>query len=238
MSCWWCHNPESIRKYVNNSKSQNASEQIPTACLSIDDALVKTMTVDELLLEIQKDTIFFEESGGGATFSGGEPLIQHHFLKLALEACCKNDIHTVVDTSGYTPYPMFTSINEFVDLYLFDLKIIDDAAHKKYTGVSNKIIIDNMKKLIHDGKKLIIRVPLIPGISDTENNLAQLSKLINPYINSVSIDFLPYNKFAESKQSRFNGMPKLGKLETQSEDVLNKIKIDFEEKGFEVTLRG
>lgn len=238
LSCWWCHNPESIRQYIKDSASPKESDQIPIACVSIDNPLIKTLTADELLIEIQKDIIFYEESGGGVTFSGGEPLVQHQFLKIALEECRKNDIHTVVDTSGYTPYPVFESINDYVDLYLYDLKIVDAADHEKYTGVSNELIINNMKKLVRDGKKLNLRVPLIPGVSDTEYNLTQLTKLIKPYINSVSIDFLPYNKFAESKYSRFNKNPKLGKLEAQSADVLNKIKIDFEEKGFEVSLRG
>jgi pyruvate formate lyase activating enzyme len=238
LSCWWCHNPESIRKFVKNNGSSDDSDQIPISCISIDNPLIKAMTVDELLLEVKKDIIFFEESGGGVTFSGGEPLVQHQFLKTALEECRKNNIHTIVDTSGYSSYSIFQSINEYVDQYLYDLKIIDDADHKKYTGVANKLIIDNMKKLLRDGKKLNLRIPLIPGISDTDKNLSQLSKLVEPYINSISIDFLPYNEFSESKYSRFNQKPKLGKLETQSADVLNKIKTDFEEKGFKVNLRG
>jgi pyruvate formate lyase activating enzyme len=195
-------------------------------------------TAEELMREIQKDKIFFEESGGGVTFSGGEPMLQHKFLKSVLEECRNKDIHTAIDTSGYLPYPHFKSINQFVDLYLYDLKIIDEEEHKKYTGVSNKLIIDNMKKLLRDEKELNIRVPLIPGITDTEKNLSELTDLIGPYTGSISVHFLPYNKFAESKYGRFNEKPKLGKLETQSDDELNKIKYDFMKKGFEVSLRG
>jgi len=237
LSCWWCHNPESIRNNFNNIDLETKDPNI-SACNSKNDPLVKTMSLDEVMAEIKKDIIFYEESGGVVTFSGGEPLIQHEFLKSILEECRKNNIHTVVDTSGYSPYTQLDTINEIVNLYLYDLKIINDADHKKYTGVSNKLIIDNLKKLLREGKELNVRVPLIPGVSDTENNLTDLEALMNPYINSVKIDFLPYNKFAESKYSRFNERPKLGKLETQSDDVLNKIKKDFEEKGFEVSLRG
>jgi pyruvate formate lyase activating enzyme len=213
-------------------------DPITSACNSNNDPLVRTITVADLMKEIEKDIIFFEESDGGVTFSGGEPMMQPQFLKIVLEECWKKDIHTVVDTSGYSPYPHFDSINNFVDLYLYDLKIVDEDEHKMYTGVSNKLIIDNLKKLLQDGKELSVRVPLIPGVSDTESNLAELEALIEPYINLVTIDFLPYNKFAESKYSRFNEKPKLGKLETQSDDILNKIKTDFEGKGFEVSLKG
>jgi pyruvate formate lyase activating enzyme len=236
LSCWWCHNPESIRKNVK--KLPHNQDSITSACNSGNDPIVRNITVDDLMKEIEKDIIFFEESGGGVTFSGGEPMLQHKFLQAVLKECSRKNIHTVVDTSGYSPYPHFIDINDLVDLYLYDLKIIDDASHKKYTGVSNKLIIDNLKKLLQDGKRLSLRVPLIPGVSDTEDNLAQLAELVEPFINSVAIDFLPYNKFAESKYSRFNEKPKLGKLESQSDDELNKIIIDFEEKGFEVSLRG
>jgi pyruvate formate lyase activating enzyme len=236
LSCWWCHNPESIRN-LNKFNSANY-KTLNSACYSDKESIVTNVTVDELINEIEKDIIFFEESGGGVTFSGGEPLIQHKFLEAVLRQCKKKNIHTVVDTSGYTPYPHFDMIKDFVDLYLYDLKIIDEADHKKYTGVSNKLIIDNLKKLLRDGKSINVRVPLIPGVSDTDRNLGHLAELLNPFINFLTIDFLPYNKFAESKYNRFNEKPKLGKLETQSDDELNKIKSEFEEKGFEVSLRG
>jgi pyruvate formate lyase activating enzyme len=238
LSCWWCHNPESIRKDPVPEPGSNSEDNFESACSSLIDPLVKAWTVDELMREIQKDNIFFEESGGGVTFSGGEPMLQHRFLKEVLKECRDQGIHTAVDTSGYLPYPHFDKINEFVDLYLYDLKIIDEAEHIKYTGVSNKLIIDNMKKLLSDEKELNIRVPLIPGVTDTEKNLSMLAELIEPYTGSVSIHFLPYNKFAESKYGRFNEKPKLGKLNTQSDEELSKIKNDFMKKGFEVSLRG
>lgn len=236
LNCWWCHNPESLRKYFR--KDAKTEDKLYSSCSEVEYPLLKIWTTEELIKEIQKDKIFFEESGGGVTFSGGEPMLQHKFLKEVLKECRNKDIHTAIDTSGYLPYPHFDAINQFVDLYLYDLKIIDEAEHKKYTGVSNKMIIDNMKKLLRDEQELNIRVPLIPGITDTEKNLSQLAELIEPYSNSLSVHFLPYNKFAESKYGHFNEKPKLGKLDTQSDDELKKIKNDFIKLGFEVSLRG
>ncbi len=238
LNCWWCHNPESIRKISKNNSDSESNDKFESACGSVQDPLLTEWTVEKLFGEIQKDKIFFEESGGGVTLSGGEPMLQYEFLQSFLEECRNQDIHTVVDTSGYVPYQYFASINDYVDLYLYDLKIIDEEEHKKFTGVSNKLIIDNLKKLLQDGVELNIRVPLVPGVTDTGKNLSQLADLIENYSESVSIHFLPYNTFAESKYGRLNEKPKLGKLDTQSDEELNKIKNDFKLKGFEVSLRG
>ena len=146
LNCWWCHNPESIRKISRNNSDSESNDKFDSACGSVQDPLLTEWTVEKLFGEIQKDKIFFEESGGGVTLSGGEPMLQYEFLQSFLEECRNQDIHTVVDTSGYVPYQYFASINDYVDLYLYDLKIIDEEEHKKFTGVSNKLIIDNLKK--------------------------------------------------------------------------------------------
>ena len=198
----------------------------------------KEFSVEEIFTEIQKDRLFYDESGGGVTFSGGEPLIQNEFLTEILSECKSAGIHTAVDTSGYAGGNLFSRIYELTDIFLFDLKIIDEELHRKFTGVSNKLILDNLRSLTEKGNKVILRIPLIPGITDTEKNLSDLSDFLVNINNIRKIDLLPYNEVAESKYKRFNKPSRLGNLRTQDEDKLNKIKTYFGDSRFEVSIRG
>jgi pyruvate formate lyase activating enzyme len=234
LNCWWCHNPESIRKVPSNS---GLNENIPN-CQNSADIKVVEYSVDKLFEEIQKDTIFFDESRGGVTFSGGEPLIQIYFLSEILVKCRTNGISTIVDTSGYVPYESFQLILDNTDLFLYDLKLMKDEDHQKYTGVSNKLILDNLKKLNENEVNLRVRIPLIPDITDTYENLDAIGDYVSTFTNYRSIDLLPYNKLAEDKYRRLNQKSKLGKLETQSDDKLINIKERLESFGLEVKLKG
>ncbi len=126
----------------------------------------KEVTADEVMAEIVKDTVFFDQSSGGVTFSGGEPLLQHQFLTSLLEACKKKAIHTAVDTSGHIPADILRDVSRSVDLFLYDVKTLDDAVHQKFAGVSNRRILENLRLLIDLGKEIIVRVPIIPEIND------------------------------------------------------------------------
>ncbi|MCO6472267.1 MAG: glycyl-radical enzyme activating protein [Melioribacteraceae bacterium] len=220
LDCWWCHNPESLRK-VNSSNETN-----------------KEVSVEYVIQEIEKDIIFYDESGGGATFSGGEPLVQFDFLYELLKNCKRKNIHTCIDTSGYAPFEKFEKIVNLADIILFDIKLIDDELHKKYTGVSNKLILENLKKLTEHKNKVIVRVPLIPNVTDTKVNLDKLVKYISSLKNIIKVDLLPYNKIGEAKYNRFDQELRLGKLEIQSEDKLEEIKSNFDSLGIETSFRG
>ncbi len=237
LDCWWCHNPESIRKLPEkiDITPLNPSDKI---CAQESELFGKKYTVQEVLAEIKKDQLFYDESGGGVTFSGGEPLIQNVFLKEILSECKAAGVSTAVDTSGYAGRNHFNGIYDITDIFLFDLKIIDEELHRKFTGVSNKIILDNLRLLTKKGNKVIVRIPLIPGITDTEDNLSELSHFLMRLDNIRKIDLLPYNEVADSKYKRFNKPSRLGNLKTQDEDKLNEIKSYFEDSRFEVTLRG
>lgn len=220
LNCWWCHNPESLRKVTSENESN------------------KEVTVDFVMLEVEKDIIFYEESDGGVTFSGGEPLVQFEFLMELLKQSKQKNIHTCIDTSGYAPFEKFEKIINLTDIFLYDVKLIDDELHKKYTGVSNKLILDNLKNLTEVKSNVIVRIPLIPNITDTINNLEQLVEFISTLNNVKKIDLLPYNKIAEAKYSRFNRELRLGKLEIQSDEKLNEVKLSFDSLGIETSLRG
>ncbi|MFH1198425.1 MAG: glycyl-radical enzyme activating protein [bacterium] len=231
LRCWWCHNPEAI--YENLISEETADNRILS-----NDLKIFELNADELLHEIKKDLIFFEESGGGVTFSGGEPLAQMDFLLEILIRCKSEGIHTAIDTSGYAPFEFFVKIYEFVDIFLFDLKIANDVEHIAFTGVSNSLIFDNLKKLTRLGEKIIIRIPLIPDYTDTNSNLKRLIDIINLQPNIKRIDLLPYNEFADSKYSRLNLKKKTNNLSTQSKEKLDEIISIFNNAGLTVNFRG
>lgn len=164
----------------------------------------RKMTVDEVMREIERDGIFFEESGGGVTFSGGEPLSQRAVLAELLRRCKALDIHTTVDTSGYTPWKILDSIRQDVDLFLFDLKLMDDARHRKFTGVPNGLILHNLRALAERGHRIIVRVPVIPGINDDEENLRQVAAFTGGLPNIERVDLLPYHYAAAGKYERLD----------------------------------
>ena len=227
LRCWWCHNPESIKKI---SESGNCEEK--------NNSLTKKYSIDETLSIIKKDLVFYDESGGGVTFSGGEPLIQIDFLDEMLKTCKKNDLSTVVDTCGYVSTDSFKRIYKNTDLFLFDLKLFDDELHKKYTGVSNKLIKENLEYLSSINAIVIIRIPLIPDITDTEENLSAISNYLLGFNNIARIDLLPYNKLAEDKYRRLNKESKLGNVDTQSDNKLAEIKDFVKSFGLNAQLNG
>lgn len=237
LRCWWCQNPESVNSLQEEIKITPLNSNTKY-CEDVNELFGRNISADELFTEIKKDRIFFEESGGGVTFSGGEPMMQINFLKDVLEKCVAEGIQTAVDTSGYSPEESFNSIYDLVDLFLFDLKLIDDEKHNQFTDVSNELIHQNIKLLCEKGDKVIIRIPLIPGITDTEKNIYDIYEFIKTLSNVRRIDILPYNEIAEAKYKRFNRINKTGKLKTQSPEQLNELRLLFQKLNKEVTIRG
>ena len=190
------------------------------------------------MTEIKKDLIFYEESGGGVTFSGGEPLLQLEFLKDLLKSCKSENLHTAVDTAGYAPQKFFQELQTQVDLFLFDLKFIDDQQHQKYTGVSNQLILENLQQLIGMKQNIIIRIPLIPHITDTAENLEQIAVYLSKIPAIKRIDLLPYNPMGEQKYKKLNKIQKVTNLKHQSKKDLEQFRSLFTSRDFEVTIGG
>jgi pyruvate formate lyase activating enzyme len=153
---------------------------------------------------IRKDVPFFDTSGGGVTFSGGEPLVQAEFLMEMLQACGKEDIHRALDTSGYTDPETLKRLAPHIDLFLFDLKFMDAEKHRHYTGVSNEQILKNLEMLARLNSRIIIRIPLIPGINDDEDNISAIGSLLAHLPQIESVHILPYHDFQKSKYEKFS----------------------------------
>jgi len=191
------------------------------------------------MAEISKDQIFFEESGGGVTFSGGEPLMQPEYLKEILQRCRQSGFSTTLDTTGYAPPDVFSSIIDLVDLFLYDIKFIDDRLHQKYSGVSNFNILLNLRNLIKLEKSVILRLPVIPGITDQEKNINDIMNFTRSLNQGeIKIDLLPYHKIARHKYEKLNKDYLMGETKVPSSIQMNHLKKKLESAGFKATIGG
>lgn len=157
------------------------------------------MSVDEILHEVLKDRMYYDLSKGGITISGGEPLHQLNFCEDLVIKAKESGLNVAVDTSGYVKTEALLRIMPFVDLFLYDIKVINDVLHKKYTGVSNDIILANFRKLCELKKNTIVRIPLIPGITDGQENISQIKKFVRHISKEIKIDYIPFNTLIEQK---------------------------------------
>lgn len=169
----------------------------------------REVTAEGLMAEIAGDRIFFDESGGGITFSGGEPLAQPAFLMEMLDRCGRVGLHRAVDTSGYAPRATLLEVAQRTDLFLFDLKRMDDAAHRHYTGVTNTGILGNLQALSETGAQVEIRVPVIPEVSNG-GHIAALGAFLAALPRRHRVRLLPYHRAARHKYERFNKPWRLG----------------------------
>jgi len=226
LACWWCHNPEGIPLTLPDMQTRNG------------EYAVRNLTVDELLNEAEKDRVFIEESGGGITFSGGEPLVQLDFLADACLALKHADFHVAVDTSGYADVSAFQKLEGLVDLFLYDLKFADDEAHRKYTGVSVEPILNNLEFLMGNAATVWLRIPVVPGITDQETNLKSICAWLKNRSTGVKLSLMPYHKGAVAKLVRLGLEDRLEKVEPPSQQRLEAVRKLFEEEGFDVDVGG
>ena len=216
LSCVWCHNPESQRfepeilfykdkcTGCGRCKCVTAADRDFVCFNGAKEICGKTVSADEVTAEALKDKPFYENSGGGVTLSGGEPLAQYDFSLELLKKAKENGVHTAVETCGYTEKSKILEIAKYVDLFLFDCKETDQELHKKYTGVDNKIILDNLKALSDAGSKIILRCPIIPGFNDRAEHFKGISEIADKLSGIEHIEIEPFHPLGESKYSALN----------------------------------
>lgn len=233
LKCLWCHNPESQLKeceimfyedkctHCGRCKSLDADFLCPNDAKKI---CGKAVTSDEVLLEVMKDRRFYENSGGGISLSGGEPLFQFEFASELLQKAKKKNLHTVVETCGFADKDEMTRIAQFTDLFLFDFKEGDPELHKAYTGVDNALIIDNLYLLNELKKDVILRCPMIPGYNDGRESLDRICELANALESIIGIEIEPYHAFGEGKYKALGRA--CPEILSPTEDQIEKI-IDY-----------
>lgn len=158
----------------------------------------KIMTVSDVMQVVSRDSLFYANSGGGVTFGGGEPTVAGDFILALLKASYKDGYHTCVDTCGMCPTDQFKKIMELTELFLFDCKHMDDEVHTRITGHGNSQILTNLLEVLKSKIPVRIRVPLIPGLNDSDDNIIKLAKLMNKY-NKYEVDIMPYHNFGQNK---------------------------------------
>ncbi|NQT81681.1 glycyl-radical enzyme activating protein [bacterium] len=195
------------------------------------------LSPDQVIAEVERDRKFYDISGGGMTVSGGEPLAQPEFTAELLSRGKGTGIHTILDTCGLAPFEILGKCLEFTDHVYFDLKVVDDEKHRRLTGVSNRLILDNLMKLGDSGKPLTIRIPLVKGLNDTPEDTSSFIDLIAslPAVTNLHrIEIIPYHRIGEGKYESIGLDYELKSQEIHSQDDLCSIVSLFEAGGLTV----
>jgi pyruvate formate lyase activating enzyme len=164
----------------------------------------RTMSVAEVLAVVERDRSFYEQSAGGVTLSGGEPMLQPRFAAELLAAARRCGLHTALDTCGHASWESFERLRRDVDLFLYDLKLVDAERHRRYTGVSNRRILANLRRLSEAGHCIVLRMPVVPGITDDADNLAAVRAVAAGLPHLVRLELLPYHNIGVHKYERLD----------------------------------
>ncbi|SDD95938.1 trans-4-hydroxy-L-proline dehydratase activase [Sporomusa acidovorans] len=194
-------------------------------------------TVSQLLAEIEKDRPFYDQSRGGVTLSGGEVMSQIDFVAELAQACKNRGISVAVDTCGYAPFSSFEKIMDHVDLFLYDLKIMDTGLHLRYTGKDNAVILDNLQKLAQNNARINLRVPLIEGVNADDRNIRDMIDFVKT-IHLEAVNLLPYHDIGKGKYAKLGMRYDEGQMLPPLEQRMNEIKTMFEKANFNVKIGG
>jgi len=212
------------------------AEVCPTTATEMSGRLV---TVDEVLAVVERERVFFEQSEGGVTISGGEPLQQPEFLLALLKTLGQRGFHRAVDTTGLAPGELLLEVAKSTDLFLYDVKLIDSARHKQWTGVANQRILDNLRLLAESGAEINIRIPLVAGVNDDEKNIEQTASLIAGLAGAKKkVNLLPYHNIMANKYLRLGAEFRGAGMGEPSQADLARIIAQFAEQGIEAVVGG
>lgn len=227
MRCAWCCNPES-QEYDIQTLIENGKEKI----------VGKDVTVEEVLPEILADVQYYRRSGGGVTLSGGEILAQPEFARDLLRACKQNGLHTAVESTANAPWETVKEILPYLDLYLMDIKHLNSAKHKEYTGVGNERILENARKIAQSGVELIIRTPVVPTFNDMAEEIRAIAKFAATLPNVKEHHLLPYHRLGQDKYAGLGRAYSLKDIEPPSKEKMEYLLGVAEESGLHVQIGG
>lgn len=226
LRCIWCCNPEGQETH------QELADRTSTR-----EFFEQYMSVGEIIATIEKDLPFFQTSGGGVTIAGGEPTMHYPFVHKLLRECKARSIHTALDTCGYAIGKSASLLAE-ADLLLYDIKLIREDHHIRFTGVSNHVILENFKGLSRLGHPIIVRVPIIPGYTDSDSNIDGIGSLLSGLDAVQRVDLIAFHNFAVSKYAALNKSNILHTIPLPSELDIQRIKRRLERLGLKVQIGG
>lgn len=198
----------------------------------------QVVSAAEVMKTILRDRPFYDQSGGGVSFSGGEPLAQPQFLLELLQRCGKEEIHRVVDTSGYADSQLMREVAKHCDLFLYDLKLMDAAQHRRFVGADNEVILAHLQLLAELGSALIVRVPVIPGINDDAGNMEAMGRFLRETQPAWTVHLLPYHSLPEGKYAALGREYALEGLAPPSAESMAEIAALLRSYGLSVVIQG
>lgn len=210
--CKWCCNPES-QSYDIETMNVAGKNKI----------IGKDVTVEEVLEEVLKDRNYYARSGGGVTLSGGEVLFQADFTIALLKAFKENGLHTAIESTGYSKFETIQKLLPYLDLYLMDIKHMDGEKHKAYTGQSNEIILENARHIADSGMQVIIRVPVIPGFNETEEEIRKIAEFVHSLGTVHELHLLPYHRLGQDKYEGLGRSYELQGIEPLAEENMQSL---------------
>jgi pyruvate formate lyase activating enzyme len=260
LTCGWCHNPEGrapepeIHLFPDRCIGCGTCHDVcpagdPVHCLRCGECaeacpadarrlIGRVWDAVALVSEVERDRPFFEESGGGVTFSGGEPLSQPDFLLACLAGCRERGIPTAVDTCGYADPALIRQVAKVTDLFLFDIKILDESEHRKRTGVPLAPILGNLRTLDEEGAAIWIRAPILPGINDGDGAIEALGGFVAALPHTRQIHLLPYHAMGTDKRDRMRTLAQAEAFQTPTPERLHAIALRLAAHGLEVMIGG
>jgi len=209
---------------TNRALCKNCGKCAEVCMSNARELIGRLMTLEQVLNEVKKDKVFFDTSGGGVTVGGGEPTTYPKFVTELFKRCKEEEIHTALDTCGYTKWETLEGILRYTDLVLYDLKQMDPKKHVEQTGFPLQPILENLKKIDDAGKPIWIRTPVVPGYTDSEENIRKIAEFIAELKNVERWDLLPYHKFGEPKMVRLDREYALKGLEPPPKEYMLRLK--------------
>lgn len=236
LRCWWCHNPES---QAPEPFTIDIERKVNGRIVHGKKTYGEYMEIEALMETLLRDRSFYEESGGGVTFSGGEPMMQFIELLELLKSSKRNELHTTLDTSGFAKREQFERVLEYTDLFLYDLKHMDPEDHKKYTGVDNGLIQSNADFLLSKGARVTFRIPVIPGVNSSREEVGRMVAFLKERGDLLhEVHLLPYHRIAENKYFRLRMKLQLPEVREPTKQLMEELKGEFERSGIEVVIGG
>ena len=227
MRCAWCCNPES-QEYAIQTMVENGKEK----------TVGRDVTVEEILPEILADEPYYRRSGGGVTLSGGEFLGQHEFAAELLKACKEYGLHTAVESTANAPWEKIEAVLPYIDTYLMDIKHMDSAKHKEYTGAPNERILENAKRISDSGVELIIRTPVVPTFNDTAEDIRAISRFAASLGGVKEYHLLPYHRLGSDKYTGLGRNYSLKEIEPPAKERMQYLLEVAQESGLPCQIGG
>jgi pyruvate formate lyase activating enzyme len=225
---------KSLIPHINWSLCDNCLACTDTCVTGSLDRVGRIYSASEIIAIVMHDLAFYERSSGGVTLSGGEPTLQPQFSEAILRGCKSRGIHTAIETCGACPWAELEAILPYCDLVYFDVKDLDPQRHQEFTGRSNELILSNLEQILRFKEKVIVRIPIIPGINDSEEHIAQVADYIQSLDSRLECELIPYHRLGIAKYKNLGRTYQMGKLQPVSRAYLEKQKMLLSSFGISV----